>query len=89
MLFFKGKIEGVKRGEYESKPTCSLQFIIRHADGSLDSTKIKVPETMPNAQFQVGQDITLPILCSTMNGIIYYRVDADAYKQTQDIAAKR
>lgn len=78
-LMFHGKIAGVRRGEFDNVPRCTLQFSENKPDGSLDTLNIKVPETVPSAHFDKGQEVTLPVLYSSMNDTVYFRIDADVY----------
>ncbi len=78
-LLFKGKIGGIRPKTFEGKTTISLQFVEEKNDGSLDTYDIKVPDNVSPTQFQKGQETTVPVLLSTMNGKVYYRIDGDAY----------
>lgn len=78
-LLFKGKIGGIRPKTYEGKTTITLQFVEEKTDGSLVTYDIKVPDNVSPAQFQKGQETTVPVLISTMNNMLYYRIDADSY----------
>ncbi len=82
---FQGKIAGVRRGEFDNVPRCTLQFSENKPDGSLDTLNIKVPETVPSAHFTKDQNVTLPILYSSMNDKVYFRIDADVYNSMNAI----
>lgn len=80
-LMYNGKIEGMKRSSFDGVERLALQFIERKADGSLDPIQIKVPMDVPHTELKPGAMVTVPILLSSMDNRIYYRIDADAYRE--------
>lgn len=80
-LIYSGKIEGMKRSSYDGVERLALQFIERKPDGSLDPIQIKVPLEVPHSELKPGAMVHLPVLLASMDNRIYYRIDAEAYKQ--------
>lgn len=78
-LFFKGTIRGIRPKTYEGKTTYVLQFLEDRPDGSIDTYDIKLPDNVAPTSFTKGQDASVPVLISSMNGNMYYRVDGDAF----------
>lgn len=79
-LIFNGKIEGIRRSTYDGVERTSLQFIERKADGSLDPIQIKVPPEVPHHDLKPNSTVSLPVLLACMDNRIYFRIDADAYR---------
>lgn len=80
-LVYNGKIEGMKRSSYDGVERLALQFIERKPDGSLDPIQIKVPLDVPQTELKPGATVSLPVLLSSMDNRIYYRIDADTYRE--------
>jgi hypothetical protein len=86
-LFFKGTIRGIRPKTYEGKTTYILQFLEDRPDGSIDKYDIKLPDNVAPTNFDKGQETSVPILISSMNGNMYYRVDGVAFNAA--VPAKR
>ncbi len=78
-LFFKGTVRGIRPKTFEGKTTYVLQFLEDKADGSIDTYDIKLPDNVAPTNFNKGQEAAVPVLISSMNGNLYYRVDGDAF----------
>ena len=74
MLYYKSKLDDIRSRTYEGKTTYWLQFIEKLPEGGINLRDIKVPEGMNVSQFQIGKLVEVPVLLSTVEGTIYYRI---------------
>jgi len=74
MLYYKGKLDGIRKREYQGDVTHYLQFVETMGDGSLGFQEIKVPSHMNVGQFEVGKAVELPVRITAMEGKIYMSV---------------
>lgn len=80
-LMFQGKIKGIKHKNFDNIKTTILQFIEDKPDGSFDTIQIKVTNDVPMTEFKKEQTVSVPVLLASMDNKIYYRIDAEVYKQ--------
>lgn len=83
MLLYRGKVDGVKRREYQGRQRAHLQFVMQGEDGELSFLEIRVPDNMVD-RFKLGQQVEVPVTYSLVNGEVYFKIDerasADAFK---------
>lgn len=83
MLLYRGKVDGVKRREYQGRTRAHLQFVMTGEDGELTFLEIRVPDNMVD-RFKVGQQVEIPVTYSLVQGEVYFKIDErqgpDAFK---------
>lgn len=74
MLYYKGKVDGIKKREYQGRTRTHLQFVMTDETGELAFLEVRVPDAIQN-NFTVGQNIEVPVTYSVMNGEVFFKVD--------------
>lgn len=77
MLIYRGKIDGIKRREYQGRQRAHLQFVMTNDQGELSFVEVRVPDNMTD-RFNVGQQIEAPLTYSVVNGEVYFKIDDKA-----------
>lgn len=80
-LMFQGKIKGIRPKTYDNVKVNILQFVEDKPDGSFDTIEIKVTSDVPMTELKKEQTVSVPVLLATMNNRIYYRIDAETYRE--------
>lgn len=78
MLIYKGKIDGVKKREYQGKSRAHLQFVMTNEAGELTFLEIKVPDGMSADKFRIGANVDIPVTYSVVQGEVYFKIDEKA-----------
>lgn len=74
MLIYRGKIDGVKKREYQGRTRAHLQFVMPSETGELAFLEVRVPDNMTD-RFSVGQTIEAPVTYSVVQGEVYFKID--------------
>ena len=77
MLMYRGKIDGIKKREYQGRTRAHLQFVMSNEAGELAFVEVRVPDSMAD-RFSVGQQIEAPLTYSVVNGEVYFKIDEKA-----------
>lgn len=75
MLFYRGKIEGIKKREYQGKTRAHLQFVAANEEGELTFLEIRIPDGMDVNRFKLGSDIEVPLQYSLVQGELYFKIN--------------
>lgn len=74
MLLYRGKVEGIKKREYQGKARAHLQFIMANGEGELSFLEIRVPDGFDVSRFKIGSEVEFPVTYSLVNGEIYFKI---------------
>lgn len=78
MLVYKGKIDGIKKREYQGRSRAHLQFVMTNEVGELAFLEIKVPDNMNPDRFKIGAQVEIPVSYSVVQGEVYFKIDEKA-----------
>lgn len=74
MLLYRGKVDGIKRREYQGRQRAHLQFVMTGENGELSFLEIRAPDNMVD-RFKVGVEVEVPVTYSLVQGEVYFKVD--------------
>lgn len=75
MLVYKGKVDGLKKREYQGRTRAHLQFVMTNEGGELTFLEIRIPDSMNPDTFRVGANIEVPVTYSVVQGEVYFKID--------------
>jgi hypothetical protein len=67
-LIMSGTIAAIRKGEFDGKPFCSLQFTATDRYGGLRLDTVYLSEDTDVSAYRVGMDIELPVTASVKKG---------------------
>lgn len=89
MLFYKGKIDGIKKREYQGRTRAHLQFVITNEAGELAFMEIKVPDTINPDRFRIGAQCEIPVSYSVVQGEVYFKIPETASAEDIKVSAEK
>lgn len=89
MLFYKGKIDGIKKREYQGRARAHLQFVITNDVGELAFMEIKVPDSIDPNRFRIGAQCEIPVTYSVVQGEVYFKIPETASSEDIKVSAAK
>lgn len=77
MLIYRGRVDGIKKREYQGRTRAHLQFVMTNEAGELTFLEVRVPDNMTD-RFKVGQTVECPVTYSVVQGEVYFKIDDKA-----------
>ena len=89
MLVYKGRIDGIKRREFQGRSRAHLQFVMTADTGEIGFLEVKVPDNMPADRFTVGANVEIPVTYSVVQGEVYFKIDEKASPQDIKVSSAK